>query len=100
MANVYGVRPISLDTFSGAIDVGSTLFGSSTAKLKVNQIVWESPAATSDTCTITDGNGYALWTVKCDVAKGSYTLDIDSWVEGIKIGVSGVTSGTIKIFLD
>ena len=99
MANALGQNPIYLDDFDPAIDIGSSLFGDSNAPIYLKRISWYGPAANTDTATVTNGAGSTIFDELCDTAKEGVTQQFDCWVRGIKIGVSGVTSGKLLILL-
>ena len=100
MGNIYGKNPITLDTFTSAIDIGSTLFGKSNAGFKVLHIEWEEPASVDDTATITDGGGNVIFNETGTTAKQSLLKSFGgAWISGIKIAISGVSSGKISILL-
>ena len=98
MANDFASNPISLATFTSAIDVGNSMFGDSNAKFKLSSIEWEKPTSTAHTAVVTDGGGKELFSEQCTTVNQSILKPFDgAVVSGIKIGVSGVGSGKIKI---
>ncbi len=97
MSNSYGSNPIVLDTFTSAIDVGSTMFNDSNAAFKIDSIEWENPVTVADTAIVTDGASNPIFSKTCAVAKESIIKYFRTWFRGIKIGASGVSSGKIVI---
>jgi len=100
MANsIYG-NPIVLDTFTSAIDLGNTLYGNSNATFYVEWIEWEEPVTISDTATITNARGDAIFNETATSGSQSLIKYFHGTpVYGIKIDSSGVTSGKISIML-
>ena len=100
MANNYTGNPITLDTFSSAIDLGNILFGDSNTPFWIENIEWEEPNSVGDTATIYDGSGTRMiFNETCSVAKQSLLKKFGGVVRGIYIASGGVSSGTISIFL-
>jgi len=99
MANDYNSNPILLDTFTSAIDVGSTLFNNTNARIYVKHIEWQTPTSTSHTCLVKDGAGKTLMSETCTVANQSIFKPFNHWVQGITIAISGVGSGKISILV-
>lgn len=98
MANNFSSNPIVLDTFTSAIDVGNTIWGNSKVPIKLQSIEWQTPTTVDHTAVITDGGGDALFSETCAVAKQSIMKYFDgAWMDGIKIAISGVSSGKIVI---
>ena len=96
--SIYG-NPIVLDTFTSAIDLGSTLYGNSNATFYVEWIEWEEPS-TPGTATITNARGDAIFNETATTANQSIIKYFHGVpIYGIKIGVSGVQSGKISILL-
>ncbi len=102
MANSYGSNPIILDTFTSAIDVGSTMFNNTQAKFKLNSIEWQVPTTAGHTAVVTDGDGTrTLFSETCITNNQSIIKYFyGAIVSGIKIGASGVGSGKIVIFVE
>ncbi len=98
MANAFK-NPIILDTFTSAIDAGSTMFGESNIQFKLNSIEWQEPTTVDHTAVVTDGGGTTtLFDETCTVAKQSIIKYFyGQWVSGLKIAISGVGSGKIVI---
>lgn len=99
MANVYGVNPIVLDTFTSEIDVGNTLFGDSNARIKVERIIWANPTTLSHTLAITDGEGNPIANATCTTVGETKRVAEAGWFKGIKIAAGGVGSGKVYIYL-
>jgi len=100
MANSYSSNPIVLDTFTSAIDIGSTLFNDTNATFFIEHIEWQNPAAVNDTAVISDAGGVDVFSETCTVAKQSVLKKFrGTAVRGLKIGASGVQSGKISILL-
>ena len=100
MANNYTGNPITLDTFSSAIDLGDILFGDSNASFWIEHIEWEEPNSVGDAATIYDGGRERIiFNETCSVAKQSLQKKFGGVVRGIYIGAGGVSSGSISIFL-
>lgn len=98
MANNYSSKPIVLDTFTGAIDVGNAIWGNSKQPIKLQSIEWQTPSTIDHTALISDGGGDALFSETCTVAKQSVVKYFDGvWVDGLTIAISGVGSGKIVI---
>ena len=98
MANDFNGNPIVLDTFTSAIDVGSTIWGNSKVPIKLQSIEWQTPSTADHTALISDGNNSAIFSETCVTAKQSIIKYFDgAWVDGLKIAISGVGSGKIVI---
>jgi len=101
MANAYSRNPIVLDTFSSAIDVGSTLFGDSNARVKVEKVLWAEPTVVGHTLAIYDGGGSNLIaSATCTTADETKRVAEAGWYKGIRIAANGVGSGRVFIYLD
>lgn len=98
MANAF-LNPIILDTFTSAIDVGNSIFGDSNARFKLNSIEWQEPTTQNHTAVVTDGGGTTtLFDETCTTPTQSIIKYFHGqWVSGIKIAISGVSSGKIVI---
>jgi len=90
MANDLSARQWLLDT------AGSTLLWP--FEVKIIQIEFESYAADTDTCTVTDRNGKLVW-------QGNGSSDLQTvrsgrigWVEGLKL--TALTSGKVLVYLE
>ncbi len=101
MANSFGTNPITLDTFTSAVDVGDSLFGNSNSKFKIKSIEWEKPTTVAHTAVVTDADSKNIFNEYCVVAYQSVIkyFGEGSWFTGIKVGASGVSSGKIIINL-
>lgn len=99
MPNTF-TKPIILDTFSSAIDVGASMFNDTNAGFKLQSIEWQEPTTAGHLAVVTDGSGaITLFDETCVVANQSVIKYFDGiWVSGIRVGVNGVQSGKIKIF--
>ena len=100
MANsIYG-NPIVLDTFTSAIDLGSTLYGNSNATFYVEWIEWEEPITPGDTATITNAKGDAIFNETATTANQSIIKYFHGTpVHGIKVASGSVNTGKISIML-
>ena len=100
MANSFTGNPIVLDTFTGAIDVCSSMSWSSGTPLKVKSIEWQTPTSTSHTALVTDkASGNVIFSEQCTTANQSIIKYFDGYVKNLYIAASGVGSGKIIIHL-
>lgn len=101
MANSYTGNPITLDTYTSAIDVCSSLGFATGTPLKVAQIEWQTPTSTSHTALIsTAASGRIIFSEQCTVANQSVIKYNLGWVDNLYIAISGVGSGKILIWLE
>lgn len=102
MANNFGSgRIISLDTFTSAINVNSSLGYASGTMLKINSIEWQEPTTVDHTAVITDDLSDDVFNETCVTANQSIIKYFHgAWVQNLKIAISGVGSGAIVIVLE
>ena len=102
MANTF-TNPIVLDTFTAAIDITPASLGNAYKPIKIDSIEFVRPAATTNTCTITDQNDINIFSERCIVATQSIIKYYGGMpVGGIKIAVAGgnhMAAGSISIVL-
>lgn len=102
MANNFGSgRIISLDTFTSAIDVNSSMGYATGTMLKVNSIEWQEPSTIAHTAVVTDDLGDDVFNETCVTATQSIIKYFHGqWIQNLKIAISGVGSGAIVIVLE
>ena len=100
MANTFGSVQVVLDTFTSAIDVASSLGFPAGAQLKVESIEWQTPTTIDHTALITNNKGDTVFSEKCTLANKSIIKYFHgTWIDNLKIAISGVGSGAIVITL-
>jgi len=104
MANIYDRNPIHLDTFTSAIDLKTTMGYPTGGQFKIKSIEWVRPTTIGDTADIYTDTGLTqpLFNQTCVTANQNINKPFGNegeWFDNICIGVSGVTHGSIKIFL-
>lgn len=102
MSNDFSGNPIVLDTFTSAIDLKSDI-GSNTARtvgsrLNVAAIEWMRPTTIGHTADIYDGTR-PIFNHTCATANQGIKDYTIGWLDNVNIAISGVQSGSIKIFL-
>jgi hypothetical protein len=102
MANSLGTNPIYLDTFTGDIDIGASLFGQTEMIFNVKLIKWNDPTTQAHTAVITDGRDVVIFseTVSATVPE-HHESDFHEGQTffGLKVATGAVDSGSISIFL-
>ena len=100
MANLLNTNPIVCDTFSSAIDIGSSLYGLTGVPFFIESITWETPSDLTHTAVITDGAGNPIFNERCGVVNQSIHRSYNGiHVQGLKIASGAVGSGRIVIML-
>lgn len=98
MANNFKI--LELDTFTSAIDVNASLGFPTGTLLCINSIEWQVPTTVDHTALITDDADNPIFSETCVTAKQSIIKYFHgAWVNNLKIAISGVGSGAIKIVL-
>lgn len=99
MANTFK-NPVILDTFTSAIDVGTSMFGLSDATFYIDYIEWQTPDNTTHGAVITDGRDTPIFNEKCTVAHQSVFKPFGGKTcIGLKVALGAVDSGKICIQL-
>ena len=100
MGNKFDSNPISLDTFTAPIDVGSSAFGDTNTIFKINSIEWSTPTDTAHTALISGADSEVVFRENCTVDNQSIIKYFHGgFQKGLTISTTGVGSGTILINL-
>jgi hypothetical protein len=99
MANSLGSNPIYIDTDTGGVDVGLTVFGNSKTIFYIQNIEWQNPSA-GDTVILTDAAGVPIFSQTCPTGGGGFCRDFHgAGVKGLKIANGALVGGELSILL-
>jgi len=98
MADDLGRNPLYIDTASATAK--TLMDGTTTMKLKINQIVWVQPTSDNDECEVQQANGDQIYKFDPATANENQTIRFGTkgfWSTGLKVPT--LDSGHLLVFL-